>query len=97
MTSGADPSSHTRLFRWVRATVLGWLLGFVLVLVLALAWDMIGGGAQFMVGVGMGSNRPVAHNTNPDGSDFPAGRAQNRRVEFQIQQIGVVEGESPVF
>lgn len=55
MTSGADPSSRTPLLRWVRATALGWLLGFVLVLVLALAWDMIGGGAQFMVGVGMGA------------------------------------------
>ena len=48
--------SNRRLFtRWVRATFLGWLLGFVVVIVLALAWDMIGGGAQFMVGVGMGA------------------------------------------
>jgi hypothetical protein len=41
--------------RWVKATALGWLLGFVLVLVLAVAWDQLGGGAQFMVGVGMGA------------------------------------------
>ncbi|MCH8938441.1 MAG: hypothetical protein IH966_03375 [Gemmatimonadetes bacterium] len=41
--------------RWLRATTLGWLLGFVLVVVLALAWGMIGGEAQFMVGVGMGA------------------------------------------
>lgn len=48
--------SNRRLFtRWVRATFLGWLLGFVVVIVLALAWDMIGGGAQFMVGVGIGA------------------------------------------
>lgn len=40
---------------WIRATTLGWLIGFVLVVVLAMLWDMIGGGAQFMVGVGMGS------------------------------------------
>lgn len=41
--------------RWVRATFVGWLIGFVLVIVLALAWDMIGGGAQFMVGIGLGA------------------------------------------
>jgi len=44
------------LFRsWIRATALGWLIGFVLVVVLAIVWDMIGGGAQFMLGVGMGA------------------------------------------
>ena len=41
--------------RWVRATTVGWLIGFVLVVVLAMVWDMIGGRAQFMVGVGMGA------------------------------------------
>jgi len=41
--------------RWVRATAVGWLLGFGLVIVLALAWDMVGGGAQFMVGVRSGN------------------------------------------
>ena len=40
---------------WTRATTLGWLIGLVLVVVLAMVWDMIGGGAQFMVGVGMGA------------------------------------------
>ena len=40
--------------------------------------------AGLMVGVGMGAARPVAHNTNPDGSDSPAGRARNRRVEIQM-------------
>lgn len=40
---------------WIRATALGWLLGFVLVVVLAMVWDTIVGGAQFMVGVGMGA------------------------------------------
>ena len=50
-----NSESRTRLFRrWVRATTLGWLIGFVLVVVLATIWDMMGGGAQFMVGVGMG-------------------------------------------
>ncbi len=52
-----EPGQEKRsLFsRWVRATTIGWLLGFVLIIILALAWDMIGGGAQFMVGVGMGA------------------------------------------
>ena len=36
---------------------------------------------QLMVGQGMGAQQPIAHNTMPDGSDNPAGRARNRRVE----------------
>ncbi len=40
--------------------------------------------ADAMVGVGMGATRPIAHNTNPDGSDNPEGRARNRRVEIQM-------------
>jgi outer membrane protein OmpA-like peptidoglycan-associated protein len=31
---------------------------------------------------GLGEKQPVAHNTKPDGSDDPAGRARNRRVEI---------------
>lgn len=38
--------------------------------------------AQLMVGRGMGSEKPVAYNTLPDGSDNPEGRAKNRRVEI---------------
>jgi outer membrane protein OmpA-like peptidoglycan-associated protein len=34
---------------------------------------------------GYGKNRPVAPNTNPDGSDNPAGRQQNRRVEVVVK------------
>lgn len=34
--------------------------------------------------VGFGETKPVAANTNPDGSDNPDGRAQNRRVEITI-------------
>jgi len=34
---------------------------------------------------GFGETRPLAPNTNPDGSDNPEGRAQNRRVEVIIQ------------
>jgi outer membrane protein OmpA-like peptidoglycan-associated protein len=34
---------------------------------------------------GYGKRRPVAPNTNPNGSDNPAGRQQNRRVEVVIK------------
>lgn len=34
---------------------------------------------------GFGETRPIAPNTNPDGSDNPEGRAQNRRVEVIIE------------
>jgi len=37
-----------------------------------------------MAGSGMGSKAPIAHNTMPDGSDNPVGRARNRRVEVQM-------------
>ncbi len=38
---------------------------------------------------GYGESRPIAPNTNPDGSDNPEGRAKNRRTEFRI--IGETE------
>ncbi len=34
---------------------------------------------------GYGEARPVASNTNPDGSDNPEARAKNRRVEIRIK------------
>ncbi|HUJ15623.1 MAG TPA: OmpA family protein [Thermoanaerobaculia bacterium] len=34
---------------------------------------------------GFGSKQPVVPNQNPDGSDDPAGRAKNRRVEIMIK------------
>ncbi|GMU45202.1 MAG: hypothetical protein AMXMBFR25_31880 [Lysobacterales bacterium] len=37
-----------------------------------------------LVGHGVGARHPVAANTRSDGSDNPAGRARNRRVEIQI-------------
>ncbi|MBI2838896.1 MAG: OmpA family protein [Acidobacteria bacterium] len=40
--------------------------------------------ASMLVGHGMGSKKPVAHNTMPDGSDDPSGRAKNRRVEIRF-------------
>jgi outer membrane protein OmpA-like peptidoglycan-associated protein len=33
---------------------------------------------------GYGASRPIAPNTNPDGSDNPEGRQKNRRTEFRI-------------
>lgn len=54
--SVASSAGEAKVFiRWVKATTLGWLLGFVLVVVLAVVWDQVGGGAQFMVGMGMGA------------------------------------------
>ena len=35
---------------------------------------------------GWGETKPVAPNTRPDGSDDPAGRQKNRRVEIAIQK-----------
>jgi outer membrane protein OmpA-like peptidoglycan-associated protein len=34
---------------------------------------------------GFGETKPVAPNTNPNGSDNPAGRQKNRRVEITIR------------
>jgi OOP family OmpA-OmpF porin len=34
---------------------------------------------------GYGESRPIAPNTNPDGSDNPEGRARNRRSELNVQ------------
>jgi outer membrane protein OmpA-like peptidoglycan-associated protein len=48
--------------------------------------DKLGTGFTFNV-VGFGESRPVAPNNNPDGSDNPDGRAQNRRVEIRTGDI----------
>jgi outer membrane protein OmpA-like peptidoglycan-associated protein len=34
---------------------------------------------------GWGDTKPVASNTNPDGTDYPQGRQKNRRVELTLQ------------
>ena len=34
---------------------------------------------------GYGESRPIAPNTNDDGSDNPEGRARNRRTELNVQ------------
>jgi outer membrane protein OmpA-like peptidoglycan-associated protein len=36
----------------------------------------------------MGKRQPIAANTKPDGSDDPAGRQKNRRVEVDIDTCG---------
>ncbi|CBA15086.1 OmpA family protein [Xanthomonas albilineans] len=35
--------------------------------------------------IGYGKTRPIAPNTNPDGSDNPEGRAKNRRTELNVE------------
>jgi outer membrane protein OmpA-like peptidoglycan-associated protein len=40
--------------------------------------------SNFITTVGKGESSPVAPNTNANGSDNPAGRAQNRRVEIRV-------------
>lgn len=40
--------------------------------------------AKRLKAVGYGETKPIAANENPDGSDNPEGRAQNRRTEFEI-------------
>ena len=53
--SQADRQFFTR---WVRGTFAGWLLGFVFIILAAIAGDLIGIGereSQFIVGIGMGA------------------------------------------
>ena len=42
--------------------------------------------ASSISATGKGESSPIAPNTNPDGSDNPDGRAQNRRVEIKVVQ-----------
>jgi outer membrane protein OmpA-like peptidoglycan-associated protein len=52
--------------------------------------------AERLVAKGYGEERPIARNTNPDGTDNPAGRQRNRRTEFKILEIGPVQNKKPV-
>jgi peptidoglycan-associated lipoprotein len=45
---------------------------------------------QRLTAKGYGETKPIARNTNPDGTDNPAGRARNRRTEFKILEIGEI-------
>lgn len=47
-----------------------------------------------LVAKGYGETQPKAPNTNPDGTDNPAGRQLNRRTEFKIIEIGALEKKS---
>jgi peptidoglycan-associated lipoprotein len=46
--------------------------------------------ADKLVAKGYGEDKPIARNTNPDGSDNPDGRQRNRRTEFKILEIGPI-------
>ena len=43
-----------------------------------------------LVAKGYGEEKPIARNTNPDGTDNPVGRQKNRRTEFKILEVGVI-------
>jgi peptidoglycan-associated lipoprotein len=43
-----------------------------------------------VVAKGYGELRPIARNTNPDGTDNERGRQKNRRTEFEILELGVI-------
>jgi peptidoglycan-associated lipoprotein len=43
-----------------------------------------------LVAKGYGESRPIARNTNPDGTDNKKGRDKNRRTEFKILEVGVI-------
>ncbi|MGC1242865.1 MAG: OmpA family protein [Chryseosolibacter sp.] len=47
-------------------------------------------GPDRMVAKGYGELRPIARNTNPDGTDNPEGRQRNRRTEFKILEINAL-------
>src|SRR5713101_3131380 len=51
----------------------------------ASALEGAGVNPQQITAKGFGKRYPVAPNTNPDGTDNPAGRAKNRRVEVVIE------------
>ncbi len=42
-----------------------------------------------LIAKGYGEDRPIARNTNPDGTDNAEGRQKNRRTEFKILEVGV--------
>ncbi|MBL0741855.1 OmpA family protein [Chryseolinea lacunae] len=43
-----------------------------------------------IVAKGYGESKPIARNTNPDGTDNPVGRQKNRRTEFKILGISAI-------
>ncbi len=47
-----------------------------------------------LVAKGYGESKPIALNSNPDGTDNPDGRQMNRRTEFKV--IGIIEKYSEI-
>ena len=47
-----------------------------------------------LVAKGYGESRPIAPNSNPDGTDNPAGRQKNRRTEFRV--IGHLDDDADI-
>ncbi len=43
-----------------------------------------------LVAKGYGESKPIARNTNPDGTDNSQGRQKNRRTEFKILEVGIM-------
>jgi peptidoglycan-associated lipoprotein len=43
-----------------------------------------------LIAKGYGEEKPIARNTNPDGSDNPVGRQKNRRTEFKILSVAPI-------
>jgi peptidoglycan-associated lipoprotein len=52
-------------------------------------------GQERLVAKGYGESKPIARNTNPDGTDNPDGRQRNRRTEFKILEIGPIIKKNP--
>jgi outer membrane protein OmpA-like peptidoglycan-associated protein len=50
-------------------------------------WLAENGVSTRMTTRGWGKRKPVAQNTKPDGSDDPAGRQKNRRVEITVRTL----------
>lgn len=53
-----------------------------------------------IVAKGYGESKPIARNTNPDGTDNPVGRQKNRRTEFRILEVANIpkslQGDEPL-
>lgn len=47
-------------------------------------------GPDRLVAKGYGESKPIARNSNPDGSDNPRGRDKNRRTEFKILEVNAL-------
>jgi hypothetical protein len=55
MAGSATAREGSLIGSWMMSCAWGWMLGLVLVVALAAIWDLFGGGAQFMVGIGVGA------------------------------------------